>query len=188
MLKIAIVDGVANSIADRVRDKIRAVPDFPSKGILFRDITPVLLDHELTRESVSLLADPFRHLEIDYVVGIESRGFIFGVLLAQELKAGFAMVRKAGKLPCETISANYDLEYGSATIEMHRDDIRPGSRVLIHDDLLATGGTAKAASALIGQSGSQVAGFSFLVELKSLGGREQLRGESVVIASLIEYE
>ncbi|MEM1268793.1 MAG: adenine phosphoribosyltransferase [Bacteroidota bacterium] len=161
---------------------VRTIPDFPSPGIQFKDITPILADPALLQRSVEALVKPYFDQGITKVIGIESRGFIFGAMMAERLRAGFVPVRKAGKLPAETIAGSYDLEYGSATIELHVDAIQPGEKVLIHDDVIATGGTAEAAARLVERSGGTVAGFSFLVELSFLDGRSRLteRVESVL--------
>ncbi|MEM6337289.1 MAG: adenine phosphoribosyltransferase [Bacteroidota bacterium] len=161
---------------------VRTIPDFPSPGIQFKDITPILADPALLQRSVEALVKPYFDQGITKVIGIESRGFIFGAMMAERLRAGFVPVRKAGKLPAETIAESYDLEYGSATIELHVDAIQPGEKVLIHDDVIATGGTAEAAARLVERSSGTVAGFSFLVELSFLDGRSRLaeRVESVL--------
>jgi adenine phosphoribosyltransferase len=161
-------------VPDDLRKLIRDVPDFPKPGILFRDITPLLADAEGLREAARLMADPFRESGLDRVVGIESRGFILGPLVARELHAGFVPVRKPGKLPSETYRESYELEYGTDTVEMHVDAVRLGHGVLIVDDLIATGGTAVAAARLVERAGGHVAGFSFLVELGALHGRARL--------------
>jgi adenine phosphoribosyltransferase len=155
------------------------VPDFPKPGILFKDITPVLADPRLLRVAVDLLAD--RHLRgrIDKVAVIESRGFTLGTAVAYKLNAGLALVRKKGKLPYRTIEASYDLEYGSATLQMHVDAIQPGERVLLLDDLLATGGTAAATVGMIEKLGGQIVEIEFLVELAFLNGREKLKNHPV---------
>jgi adenine phosphoribosyltransferase len=153
---------------------IRAVPDFPKPGILFRDITPLLGDPAAFTRTIDVLAERFRRRQISKVVGIESRGFLFGAPLALELKAGFIPIRKEGKLPGPTLRRRYSLEYGEASIEMHADALQPGERVLIVDDLLATGGTARAAAELVEEAGGQVAGIAFIVELAELDGRTQL--------------
>lgn len=159
----------------RFETTIRNVPDFPKPGIQFKDITPVLADPELCEQITKLLIDQWWHHKIDAVVGIESRGFIFGMQLAQALRVPFVPIRKAGKLPYKTYQASYDLEYGSATLELHTDAIAEGKSVLIHDDLLATGGTAKAAAKLIEKSGGRITGFSFLIELGFLRGMNALK-------------
>jgi len=164
---------------------IRDVPDFPTEGILFRDITPVLLDPEAFREVVEAFANEAETRKAEVIVAIESRGFIFGAPVADRLGLPFVPVRKLGKLPGPTIQAEYALEYGTNTLEMHRDAIKPGQKVLIIDDLLATGGTAGAAARLVEELGGEVVGFAFLVELEPLGGREALSGYNVL--SLVKY-
>ncbi|MGC8833153.1 MAG: adenine phosphoribosyltransferase [Armatimonadota bacterium] len=164
---------------------IRDVPDFPTEGILFRDITPVLLDPEAFREVVDAFANEAEARKAEVIVAIESRGFIFGAPVADRLGLPFVPVRKLGKLPGPTIQAEYALEYGTNTLEMHRDAVKPGQKVLIIDDLLATGGTAGAAARLVEELGGEVVGFAFLVELEPLGGREALSGYNVL--SLVKY-
>jgi adenine phosphoribosyltransferase len=164
---------------DQLKAKIRNVPDFPKAGILFYDITTLLQDATGFRAAVESLALPFADAKVDLVIGIESRGFIFGGAVADRLGAGFAPVRKPGKLPSTKIRASYALEYGADSLEMHDDAVKDGQRVLIVDDLLATGGTAKAASDLVKQLNGTVCGFAFLIELLGLKGREQLQGERV---------
>lgn len=166
-------------IADRLAKTIRDVPDFPKPGILFKDITPVLGDPQLSLEVSKEFYDYWKTKGVEAVVGIESRGFIYGLQLAQQLGVPFIPVRKAGKLPFKTIKHSYDLEYGSAEIEIHIDAIVKGQKVLIHDDLLATGGTAKAACELIEKIGGEVVGYSFLVELAFLEGAQKLDGKDV---------
>jgi adenine phosphoribosyltransferase len=158
---------------------VRDVPDFPKPGILFRDVTPLLGDRRALPAAVEALAAPFRGDGIDQVLGIESRGFILGAPVAIALGAGFAMVRKKGKLPYEKRSVTYDLEYGTDTVEMHTDSVGPGQRVLVLDDLIATGGTAAAAVQLTRDAGAQVVACAFLIELVALGGRKQLGVERV---------
>lgn len=165
---------------------IRSIRDFPIKGIMFRDITTLLKDPEAVKETLRQLLDFTKSKNIDKVVGIESRGFIFGAMLANELKAGFVPIRKPGKLPAERESQTYQLEYGLDKIEIHRDAISEGDKVLIHDDLLATGGTAEAACKLVEKLGGKVEQLSFIVELSFLSGREKLRNYNV--NSLIIYE
>ena len=168
-----------------LRDYIRDVPDHPEPGILFRDLTPLFADPAAFRAAVAAVADPFRGAPIDYVFGIESRGFLLGGPVALELDVGFVLVRKAGKLPRETRSVTYDLEYGSDTIEIHADAVREGDRVLIVDDLLATGGTARAALELARAAGATVCGCAFLVELTGLKGRAVLDAQP--IEAVIQY-
>ena len=171
--------------AASLRATIRDIPDFPKPGILFKDITPVLSDPELLRSTIDWFAEKFSGEEIDAVVGMESRGFIFGAPLAMALSAAFVPARKPGKLPYESIGVEYDLEYGSARLEMHTDAIAPGSRVLIVDDLLATGGTAKATIRLVEQLGGKVAACLFVVELGFLPGRAALG--DVPVHSIVTY-
>ena len=174
-------------LEQKIKSAIRDVPDFPKPGILFKDITPILHDPNLCREIVNAFAEKFSNQKIDAIVGIESRGFLFGVLLANKLNVPFIMVRKAGKLPYKTISQQYGLEYGTATIEMHVDALQKDWNVLIHDDLLATGGTAEAAAQLVKQLGANVSGFSFVVELGFLNGKEKLKTHSNNIICLAQY-
>jgi adenine phosphoribosyltransferase len=174
-------------LEQRLRDAIRDVPDFPKPGILFKDITPILLDPALCSDTADALAEGVRQLRPDVVIGVESRGFFFGLMMAQRLGVPFVPVRKAGKLPYHTVSHQYSLEYGTATVEMHIDAVRPGQRVLIHDDLLATGGTAAAAAELVRQQGGTVAGFSFLVALDFLNGEQTLKPYADNIVSLLHY-
>jgi adenine phosphoribosyltransferase len=162
--------------AESLRAQIREIPDFPKPGILFYDITTLLSDADGFREAIELMTEPFRDDKIDIVVGMESRGFIFSTPMALSLDAGFVPVRKLGKLPAETISVEYDLEYGTNTLEVHRDAIRPGQRVLIVDDLLATGGTVLGTIDLVEQLKGEIVGLSFLVELEFLKGRDRLDG------------
>ena len=169
------------SIADRIRD----VPDFPKKGIVFKDITPVLSDINTLRASVEEMAAPFMDLEIDVVVGIESRGFIFGAPIADILNCSFVPVRKSGKLPWKTKSVSYELEYGTDTLEIHEDAINVGQNVLIVDDLLATGGTAEATCKLVKETGGKIIGLTVLIELKFLKAREKLNQYNV--HSLVQY-
>ncbi|MBC7254841.1 MAG: adenine phosphoribosyltransferase [Chloroflexi bacterium] len=158
---------------------IRDIPDFPIEGILFKDITPLLQDATAFRQAVDLLAERYAHSQVDVVVAIESRGFVFGAPLAYKLGAGFVPIRKPGKLPAETISVEYSLEYGTNTLQMHKDAIRPGQRVLVVDDLLATGGSARAAIELVERCGGIVTGVAFLIELEFLQGRAKLDGYDV---------
>ena len=164
---------------DALKQLIRDVPDFPKPGILFKDITTLLRDAGGLRSAIDCLAEPYREARLDKVVGIESRGFIFGAAVADRLGVGFVPVRKPGKLPAATLSASYALEYGTDTLEMHRDALGPGQRVLVVDDLLATGGTARAAVSLVRECGAEVAGVAFLIELEALNGRVQLPDEQL---------
>jgi adenine phosphoribosyltransferase len=170
---------------DDLRAKIREVPDFPKPGILFYDITTLLREGDAFREVIDRMAEAVKGERIDLVVGMESRGFIFAAPLADRLGAGFVPVRKLGKLPAETIEVEYDLEYGTATLEIHRDAITPGQRVLVVDDLLATGGTVLGTIELVRRLGGEIAGLSFMVELTALGGRDKL-GE-FAIHTLLAY-
>ncbi len=174
-------------ISTRLREAIRDVPDFPKKGIVFKDITPILLNPQLTRDIVDEMAKNVSDLNLNAVVGIESRGFWFGIMLANKLNIPFIPIRKKGKLPYKTVSYNYDLEYGSAAIEMHKDELKENWNVLIHDDLLATGGTACAAAELIKTQNTNVAGFSFVVDLSFLNGAEKLKKYSENIFNLVRY-
>ena len=164
---------------------IRDVPDFPKKGIIFKDIAPLLANVAALRQSVAEMAAPFAGKGVQYVAGIESRGFLFGALLADRLGAGFVPVRKPGKLPWKTIKKSYELEYGTNTIEIHTDAVPPGAKVLMVDDLLATGGTMAAACDLVRQLQAEVVGVTFVIELAFLNGREKLKGYDV--RSLIQY-
>ena len=170
---------------DILKEKIRHVPDFPKAGILFYDITTLLRDPDGFRAVVDSLALPFTSAAIDVVVGIESRGFILGGAVADRVGAGFSPVRKPGKLPSTTVSECYALEYGTDSLEIHQDAVSPGQRVLIVDDVIATGGTAKATTALVRRLGGTVHGLAFLIELVALNGRERLAGESVF--SVLKY-
>lgn len=174
-------------IEAKIRSVIRDVPDFPKPGIIFKDITPIMLDAALSSEIVDHLAELYKGQQLDKIAGIESRGFLFGYPLAMRLGLPFVLIRKAGKLPYHKISHAYDLEYGSATIEMHVDAIQDGDRVLIHDDLLATGGSAGAAAELIRKCGGSIAGFNFLVGLKFLNGEDKLAPYSENITNLVAY-
>lgn len=158
---------------------IRTVPDFPEPGIQFKDITPLLASPKLLRQAVDLLVAPFRDRGITHVIGIESRGFILGAMIADELGSGFIPIRKQGKLPWQTARQSYDLEYGTDCIEMHADALQPGDRVLIHDDVIATGGTAAAAGKLVGGLGAEVVAYAFLISLESLRGIDRLGGTEV---------
>lgn len=162
-----------------IQSKIRAINDFPEKGIVFRDITTLLKDAEGMQEAVNRLQSGLEGLDFDLVLGPESRGFIFGMPVAYNLKKGFIPVRKKGKLPAEVISKEYDLEYGTATIEMHKDAVQKGQKVVIVDDLLATGGTAKAVVEMVESIGAEVVALCFLIELDALGGRNILKGYHV---------
>ena len=169
-----------------LRQFIRSVPDFPKPDIVFRDITPLLADRQALEQAVAQLAEPYGQRNIDIVAAVESRGFIFGAAVARELRAGFVPIRKPGKLPAATASASYELEYGSDTIEIHSDGISPGQRVLLVDDLLATGGTMAAACQLVQDLGGQIIAIAFLIELAFLHGRQKL--PDLDILTLISYD
>ena len=165
-----------------LKELIREVPDFPKPGILFYDITTLLRDGDGFRQAIECLVEPYRDAKVDVVVGVESRGFILGAAVADRLGRGFVPVRKPGKLPGQTVSASYDLEYGTDSLEMHDDAINSGERVLIVDDLLATGGTARATVDLVKRSGAQVLGLAFLIELEALNGRSRIPDERIFAA------
>lgn len=171
-----------SSLADSIRD----VADFPKPGIIFKDITPLLADPAAFRQAVDQLAEPFRGAGVELVVAAEARGFIFGGAVACQLGAGFVPVRKPGKLPHETAEETYELEYGTDALEIHTDAVRPGQRVLLLDDLLATGGTMLATARLVEKLGAEVVGMVFLIELSFLAGREKLKDYRLV--TLIQYE
>lgn len=168
-----------------LKEKIRVIPDFPQPGISFKDITTLLRDGEALRETVKRLAEHFKGIEVDMIVGVESRGFILGAPLAYEMGLGFTLIRKPGKLPGQVLSVEYDLEYGTDSLEIHADAFPPGTRVLVVDDLLATGGTIAAAIELIKKLSGQVVGLAFLIELAYLNGRERLSEYDIV--SLVQY-
>lgn len=170
----------------KIEEYVRSIPDFPEPGIIFRDITSVLQDADGLQLAIDSMIKLLDGVDFDVVAGTESRGFIFGVPIAYEMHKPFVPVRKKGKLPCETISQSYDLEYGQATIEMHKDSIKPGQKVVLVDDLIATGGTIEAAIKLVEQLGGEVVKVIFLMELAGLKGRERLKGYDV--ASVIIYE
>jgi adenine phosphoribosyltransferase len=176
----------ATDTIDKIRKSIREVPDFPKPGILFYDITTLLADPDALRSTVDVFAEQFDNQDVSCVVGMESRGFLFGAPLAIRLGVGFVPVRKPGKLPCEVETASYELEYGTDSLEIHRDAIEPGQRVLIIDDLLATGGTARATVDLVRRLGAEVVGCGFVVELAGLQGRDKL--EDVHVFSVLGYE
>jgi adenine phosphoribosyltransferase len=171
--------------AEDLRAKIREIPDFPKPGILFYDITTLLKDADAYKDAIDLMIEPHRGAKVDLVVGMESRGFIFSGPIAYQLHAGLIPVRKLGKLPAETVSVEYALEYGSNTLEIHKDAIQPGQRVLVVDDLLATGGTVRGTIELVERLKGQIVGLAFLVELLSLHGRERLSAYKTT--SVIQY-
>ncbi len=170
----------------KLEDYVRSIPDFPEPGIIFRDVTSILQDADGLRLAIDSIQEKLKDVDVDVIVGTESRGFIFGVPVAYNLHKPFVPVRKKGKLPCKTISMDYDLEYGSATIEMHQDSIKPGQKVAIIDDLIATGGTVEAAAKMIEELGGQVVKIVFLMELAGLKGRERLKKYDV--SSVIRYD
>lgn len=176
------------TLKSRIKKAIREVPDFPKKGINFKDITPILENPELCADIVNEFVKAFSKKNVDAIVGVESRGFLFGLLIAQKLDIPFFAVRKKGKLPYKTISYKYDLEYGNAEVEMHVDTIKEGWNVLVHDDLLATGGTAAAAAELIKLQGGRVAGFAFVIELSFLKGTGKLLPYSGNVVKLVSYK
>ena len=169
-----------------IEEFIRDVPDFPKPGIIFKDITPLLGNIDALRETVKQMADPYRDIAVELVTGVEARGFIFGAMLADELNVGFVPIRKPNKLPAETVSESYELEYGTDTVEVHADAISPGQKVLVADDLIATGGTVEAACKLVKKLGGDIGGAVFLVELSFLPGREKLDALGVATHSLID--
>jgi adenine phosphoribosyltransferase len=170
----------------KVEDYIRTIPDFPEPGIMFRDVTSVVQDADGLKLAIDEMANLLKDTEFDVIAGAESRGFIFGMPIAYLLHKPFVLIRKAGKLPCETVSETYDLEYGTATIEIHKDAIKPGQKVVLVDDLIATGGTMKAAAHLVEQLGGEVVKMLFLIELAGLNGRGALEGYDV--ASVVAYD
>ena len=170
----------------RIEDYVISIPDFPEPGIIFRDITSVLQDADGLQLAIDSMQACLKNTEVDVIAGTESRGFIFGVPIAYNLHKPFVPIRKKGKLPCETVSQSYDLEYGSATIEMHKDSIKPGQKVAIVDDLIATGGTIEAAIKLVEELGGEVVKMLFLIELSDLNGREVLKDYDV--DSVVQFE
>lgn len=170
----------------KIEEYVRSIPDFPEEGIIFRDVTSVLQDKDGFKLAVDLMQAELEGVDFDVIAGLESRGFIFGTPIAYNLNKSFVPVRKKGKLPCETVEMEYDLEYGSAVIEMHKDSIQPGQKVVIIDDLIATGGTVEASVKLVEALGGEVVKIVFLMELEGLEGRKKLAGYDV--ASVIKYE
>ena len=169
-----------------IEEYVRSIPDFPEEGIIFRDVTSILEDADGLHLAIDLMQEKLKDIDFDVIVGPESRGFIFGMPIAYNMYKSFIPIRKKGKLPCETVEIEYDLEYGSAVIEVHKDAIKPGQKVVIIDDLMATGGTIEAIVKLVEQLGGEVVKIVFLMELKGLNGREKLKGYEV--ASVIQYE
>lgn len=174
-------------IKEQIKSVIRDIPDFPKEGILFKDITPILKDPVLCDRMIDYMVDVIGNDKPDAVVGIESRGFLFGMGLAQRLGVPFVPVRKVGKLPADTHKVSYELEYGSATLEIHKDALKAGSKVLIHDDLLATGGSAAAASLLVEMCNASILSYLFLISLDSLNGRARLEDYSNKLISIVNY-
>jgi len=174
-------------IQEKLKAAIRDVPDFPKPGILFKDITPILKDAALCCEIVDAFAAKLKNVDVDVIAGIESRGFLFGLMLANKLKVPFVPIRKQGKLPFKKIAQPCELEYGSAILELHEDAIMPGQKVLIHDDLLATGGTVSAATRLVQQLDGVVAGYAFVISLDFLKGKESLKSQTSNIISLVSF-
>ncbi|NLP35797.1 MAG: adenine phosphoribosyltransferase [Clostridiales bacterium] len=170
----------------KLEDYVRSIPDFPEPGIVFRDVTSILQDKDGLKLAIDSMQETLEGIDFDVIVGPESRGFIFGVPIAYNLNKPFIPVRKKGKLPCETVTMDYSLEYGQATIEMHKDAIKPGQKVVIVDDLIATGGTIEAITKLIKMLGGEVVKIVFLMELKGLSGRDKLKGYDV--EAVIQYE
>jgi len=171
-----------------IKDAIRTIPDFPKPGIMYRDITTLMTNRKAFSASIKALAKPYRGRQIDNVAGIEARGFTFGAAVAYELGAGFVPIRKKGKLPFDTYSQDYELEYGRDTIEIHADGIRPGERVLVIDDLIATGGTAEAAIHLLRKSQAEIVGAAFVVDLPELGGLARLTKMGIPVTALVAFE
>ncbi len=171
-----------------LKDTIRTIPDFPKPGIMFRDITTLMTNRAAFAESVKKLADPYRNENIDNVAGIEARGFVFGAAVALELGAGFVPIRKKGKLPFDTYEQNYELEYGSDTLEIHADAIRGQERVLLIDDLIATGGTTEAAVHLLRKAGSNIIGAGFVIDLPELGGLQRITNMGIPVTALVAFD
>ncbi|MBT4478515.1 MAG: adenine phosphoribosyltransferase [Flavobacteriales bacterium] len=174
-------------IQEKLDKVIRTIPNFPKDGISFKDITPLLLDSSLTNNIIDEFIIKLEGVKIDAIVGVESRGFLFGFLLANKMEIPFVPIRKVGKLPGETLQYKYDLEYGSAEVEIHKNDVQKGWNILIHDDLLATGGTASAAAELVLRLGCKVSAFTFVVNLDFLNGKKEIKEYTNNIISLIEY-
>ncbi|MCQ2754350.1 MAG: adenine phosphoribosyltransferase [bacterium] len=173
---------------DYVREHVRQVPDFPKPGILFLDITTAVKDNVAMEKMINFLYEQFKDEKVDYIAGIESRGFIFGAALAYKLGVGFIPIRKPNKLPAKTIKESYSLEYGTDTIEMHEDAVKAGDRVIVIDDLLATGGTAAAACNLVRKAGAEVVSTAFIIELDPLKGREKIEAGGVKVVSMLHYD
>lgn len=171
-----------------LKDTIRTIPDFPKPGIMFRDITTLMTNPAALKETVQRLAAPYRDKGIDNVAGIEARGFVFGTPVAYELGAGFVPVRKKGKLPFDTYTQDYELEYGTDTLEIHADSIRKGEKVLLIDDLIATGGTAEASVKLLRQAGAEIVGAAFVIDLPDLGGLKRITDMGIPVTALVAFE
>lgn len=184
--EICLAEKEVDMVKNNLKEYVRTIPDFPEKGIMFRDITTVVQDADGLHMAIDTMEDLVKDLDFDVVVGAESRGFVFGTPIAYNLHKPFALIRKKGKLPWKTVSVDYALEYGTASLEMHEDSFKPGSRILIVDDLMATGGTAKAMIELVEKLGGKVSGVLVLMELKGLKGREAL--EPYPVFSAIQYE
>ncbi|WP_068086353.1 adenine phosphoribosyltransferase [Polycladidibacter stylochi] len=178
----------AQNISAKLARVIRSIPDFPKEGIIFRDITTLLLDAEGLRDTIDALVAPWVNEPIDLVAGIEARGFILGGALAHQIDAGFLPVRKKGKLPCETMQMEYELEYGTDIIEIHRDAVKPGQKVVVVDDLIATGGTAEAAVKLLQQAGAEVVAACFVIDLPELRGKDKITALGVPVRTLVEFD
>ncbi len=177
---------MSQQLVEEVKDKIRSIPDFPKPGILFRDITTALKDSDTLRKMIDYICQNYQGEKIDYIIGLESRGFIFGMPIAYNLNAGFIPIRKPNKLPAKTLKETYELEYGTDALEMHEDALKPGDKVLIVDDLLATGGTCAAACNLVTRAGAEIVGCAFVIELVALKGRDKLPKVANIL-SMIEY-
>ena len=175
------------NLQERIRKTVRDISDFPKPGILFKDITPILADAQLCRDITDAMYEHFKSEKIDGIVGVESRGFLFGMMLAQKFNIPFIPIRKKGKLPHKTIAFDYELEYGMATIEMHTDAVNSGNNILIHDDLLATGGTASAAGSLVTMQGANIVGYAFIIGLDFLNGKQILKKHTDNIFTLVDY-
>ncbi|MFN1833896.1 adenine phosphoribosyltransferase [Balneola sp. MJW-20] len=179
------MEKVEQSIKEFISETIRTIPDFPKKGIMFKDITTLLNDRRALVLTSYMLSQPYIDYKVDHIVGLESRGFLFGTNLAQDLNAGFIPIRKPGKLPHDVLKQNYELEYGTDSVEVHVDAFKKGDRIIIHDDLIATGGTAAAATELVERLGGVVVGYSFVMELRALKGKEKLK-KDVPFETIVE--
>lgn len=184
-IKSNLMQIVEESIKEYLLQHIRTIPDFPKPGVQFKDITTLLADKKALQLTSFLLSEPYLEKQVDYVIGLESRGFLFGTNMAQDLNAGFIPVRKPGKLPADSISETYALEYGEDSLEMHKDAFKHGSNVVIHDDLIATGGSAAAATRLVERLGGNVIGYSFIIELGFLNGKDVLSDKASIESIII---